>query len=250
MTKRIKWMSVLALLFCAFSAWAGGDVPADVGPVEALGKNPVTWVGIVGAVIALGVMIAKKTKTKKDDKFWAGVSNAWNRFRGKAPLIAVLLLAVGSISGCSTWFGGDEASAYDSGYEVVELYVVARPFIEAEHRAVIGGFYDLAVNTPDLVSLTDDLLMGEIAALFDDASPEELTSVLVVYQKAKRRLLEQIDLNPELPRDELLDEFFRGISDAVAFYGLRNDALGAEDRAWLDGMRSDVLEMKRLARLE
>jgi len=133
-------------------------------------------------------------------------------------ILSMALMITGS--GCSTLAGSSDATPAEAGFEVVEAYVVARPFIAEEHRAIIAEIYSFATTTDDLDTVTDDLLREAVQELFSKAEPEEREAVLVVFKRAKDRLLEQIDLNPDMEKAALIAEFFQGVEEAVDYYGL------------------------------
>lgn len=135
-----------------------------------------------------------------------------------ATALSILMLALGS--GCALLIPAEDATPHEAGYETVEAYVVARPFIAEKHREIVGEIYMFAINTPDLNALSDEVLRDIVVSAFDHAEPAERDAVLVVFKKAKDRLLEQVELNPDMERVALVQEFIDGMKAAVEFYNL------------------------------
>ncbi len=142
---------------------------------------------------------------------------------GLLAAITVGLLSVG----CAIFdLSDDSDTPFASGYGLVEVYIVSRPLIAAEHQLIIGQIYDLAIASDDLEALTDQILSTTIAELFPDASTEKLAVLLVVFQKAKDRLIGVIQENTDLDSPVIIGQFLDGMRAAVADYDLRATASG------------------------
>ena len=133
----------------------------------------------------------------------------------------ILAIALMALVGCSTWGNGKIDSPfgdpYQAGRTFVFIDVVTEPIQPDEMKVAVNAVYQLAkINIG--ADMADIIIKSEIEAAYPDATPEFRAVMFNMYGALKARLLDQIDLNPELPVPEILSEFNRGINDAVALY--------------------------------
>lgn len=134
-------------------------------------------------------------------------------------LMVVMLLVV-SVGGCATmksWFGFDD-SPYQAGRTLVFTDTVTEAYQPPEVAAAIDQIYAIASMNLEATSLVDEVVNAEIDKLMEDSTAEARAMVFTVYKGLFDKLHRQIEINPDLPDIEVLNEFFRGINDALAIY--------------------------------
>ena len=133
------------------------------------------------------------------------------------------LFAITLLTGCSTWFNGKIdnpliGTPYQAGRTFVFLDVVTKPIQPEEMQRAIDIVYTVAVNNLINFDLTDETVKQIIAQRYPDATPEFRAVLFNLYKNMTIRLLSQVNANPNLPSSEIIEEFNRGIKDALALY--------------------------------
>jgi hypothetical protein len=141
----------------------------------------------------------------------------------KKVMTALLLAALVTLTGCGTFGNGKldnplVATPYQAGRTFVFVDVVTSPVQPQEVQVVVNQVYAIAQNRYLDGSLTDDLIKAQIAQLYPDATPEFRQVMFNLYSALTARILNQAELNPDLPDIEVLSEFNRGIRDALELY--------------------------------
>lgn len=135
----------------------------------------------------------------------------------------VMILSVIAISGCSTWGNGKvdvpfAESPYQAGRTFVFIDTITEPFQPAEVAAAIDQVYALATVNLDAEDMVDALVRAEIDNMYRGSTPEARAMIFTVYKAVFHRIEYQIKINPDIPRIEVLHEFFLGVEDALAIY--------------------------------
>lgn len=153
--------------------------------------------------------------------------------------VVFMTFILGFMSGCGTIskIAGKQITPYDQGYKDVESYVLVRPFVPEQHRAVIKALYQVVNATPDLADLTDTFLEVQVARLYEGkATAEDRAAILVLFRDARNSLLDQVNTRVGVPQDEIFAEYMKGANDAVYYYGLikREEAASSEKAAVME----------------
>lgn len=134
----------------------------------------------------------------------------------------IVMVALALASGCGTLGNGrlDNpllATPYQAGRTFVFVDVVTEPVQPAEVQAVVNQVYSLAQRNLG-VDMLDNIVLAQIQAAYPDATPEFHQVVLNLYQALTARITEQLRINTDLPERQVLDDFNRGIRDALKLY--------------------------------
>jgi len=130
-------------------------------------------------------------------------------------ITAVMLLS----AGCALFHGNDGLGApYQAGYDFVLLDTITEPFQPEEVGFVIDQVYAAAEIGLGTEGLPDEVVRAEIDRLYADSTPEARQAIFNIYKAVLARITNQIGANPDLPKPEVLNEFFRGVRDALAVY--------------------------------
>lgn len=134
--------------------------------------------------------------------------------------ILVMAFILGFTSGCANFGNGKldvpVVTPYEAGWAFVTFDVVAEPFMSDRANAVADSIYALlALNYDQPEALLDEYVRGRIDELYVGASPEFRGAVFNLYLMGKRRVQFQIGQTPNIPSSKVLDEFRRGVNDAL-----------------------------------
>ena len=136
---------------------------------------------------------------------------------------AVLAVLVVLHGGCATWGNGKvdvpfAESPYQAGRTFVFIDTISEPFQHAEVAAAIDQVYALATVNLDAEDMVDELVRAEIDNMYRSSTPEAREMIFTVYKAVFHRIEYQIKINPDIPRIEVLHDFFRGIEHALMIY--------------------------------
>jgi hypothetical protein len=139
----------------------------------------------------------------------------------KKMLLAVLLLGMVLIQGCSTWGNGKidlPVDAYQAGRTFVFVDTITQPYQPSEMKAAIHQIYAIASVNIEADVLLDEVVKQEIAKMYPDTSKEGKEMIFNVYKAMFHRIVFQIEKNPNIPKAKVLEEFFKGVRDALEVY--------------------------------
>lgn len=139
--------------------------------------------------------------------------------------MAVVLLAflMGLFAGCGTIGNGQldnplGITPYKAGRIFVFTDVVTKPIQPEEVKEAVDVVYTVAVNNVINTDMADETVQTIIAQRYPDATPEFRAVLFNLYKTMTIRMLAQINANPKIPDIEVIDDFNRGIRDALALY--------------------------------
>jgi hypothetical protein len=187
--------------------------------------------GAVAVVICSAVVVLAITSTHLRERITRRDSSIIkpleNPMKLRIALVALLAIAFAAVSllqtGCSTLGNGSVdipvvGTPYQAGRTFVFVDTVTASYQPDEVAAVIDEVYVIASMNLTADSLLDEFVEKQIESTFADSTPQARALIFNVYSALKARLDYQIDLNPELPPLDVLTEFNRGITDALAIY--------------------------------
>ncbi len=156
-------------------------------------------------------------------------------------LIAIAL--IGTLSGCGTFGNGQVdnplgITPYKAGRIFVFTDVVTKPIQPDEVKEAVDVVYAVAVNNVLNTDMADETVRSIIAQRYPDATPEFREVLFNLYKTMTIRMLAQINANPKIPNIEVIDEFNRGIRDALALYNPSALPPSNDLGALLDSMES------------
>jgi len=130
------------------------------------------------------------------------------------------LFAITLLTGCSTFFKSPQ-SAYDVGSKAAGVYVIGRPFIPQEERAVIREIYMLMRDTDSLTAITDEFIRNMVALKARDWDSATQQSIAALFIEARVDLLKFIS-DSATPESEkaIKDAFFKGVDDKLAIHNI------------------------------
>lgn len=136
----------------------------------------------------------------------------------------ILIATIFSIcAGCSTWGNGKvDVPGFETPYQAGRTFVfvdtITEPFQPVEMAAAINQVYAVAEFNLNAETLLDEVVRAEIDALYADSTPEARAMIFNIYKAMFHRIEFQIDANPDIPKPEVLTQFFNGVTDALAIY--------------------------------
>lgn len=144
----------------------------------------------------------------------------YHKMRERAGLLICIALIGFMLSGCAMFGqkGPITGDPYQAGRLFVFVDTVTEPFQPEEVSAVIDQVYAIANMNLETLDLGDAFVKAQIDQIYADSTPETRETLFNVYKAMVARLEYQIELNPDLPSIAVLDEFNRGIRDALAIY--------------------------------
>lgn len=137
----------------------------------------------------------------------------------KLTAMIMCLLAL-TLVGCSTFFDNPE-TAYDVGSKVTAAYVVGRPFIPAEERAVIKEIYMVVRDADSIGDVTAELINNLVALNGSDLDEPTQQAMAALFIEARGDLLSFIT-EGTTPEEELAIKtaFFRGVEDKLKVHNI------------------------------
>ena len=135
--------------------------------------------------------------------------------------IAITCIGIGVFVytlGCSTLFNG-KIDTYDAGVNLVLIDKAFSPFVPEQYQTALDSAIELLTidyNQPE--DMLDDYVKKEIARIYADDTQEFRDAMFGLYQAAKIKVRLQIKYYPDLPKVEIIDEFKRGVNDALKMY--------------------------------
>jgi hypothetical protein len=134
----------------------------------------------------------------------------------KKAVTALILAAL--VSGCALFPSDPDRPGYQEGRTAAFFYVMSEPVQPPEiNEALRAGYLVLKTTAReyDGANNLDIIVQMEIAELYPDTTPEFREFVFNFYQMARTRLLNEIDLNVEVPTTTVVDNFLQGVEDSL-----------------------------------
>jgi hypothetical protein len=126
------------------------------------------------------------------------------------------------LAGCANLGNGkidSPISTYEAGWVFVTFDIATKPFQPEEVAEVTGAIYALAkIDYANPTGMLDVFVREEIERLYPDSTPAFHDAMFGLYTMGKLRIQFEIKKNPDIPRLEILDEFKRGVNDALLMY--------------------------------
>lgn len=130
----------------------------------------------------------------------------------------VALFFLLSITGCALFTGKSIVSPYEAGRIFVFADTTVKSIEPAEVKTAVGVVYGIAKADLDAENITDELVQAQIEAQFPDATPEYRAVLFALYRNLTLKITDQIGVHSDLPKLTVIDEFNRGIRDALELY--------------------------------